>query len=244
LQEARRELAQVARRTTLATMTASIAHEINQPLAAIVSNASAGLRWLTRTEPDLAEARSALELIVDSGHRASAIITNTRAMFRKDGQQRETFSANDLARDVLALVKGELERHGVIPQMDLDKDLPLVVGERVPLQQVLLNLIMNAAEAMNSIVDRKRLLSLKTRVHETDSVLITVTDSGTGIDPTAMDSIFEAFFTTKPEGMGMGLSICRSIVESHDGRLWVTPATPYGSVFHVQLPIGDGSSNP
>jgi PAS domain S-box-containing protein len=243
LQEARRELAQVARRTTLAAMTASIAHEIGQPLTAIVSNAGAGLQWLARMEPDLEEAQSALKQIVDSGNRACAIITNTRAMFRKDGQQRETFSVNDLARDILALVRGELERHRVVLELDLNKDLPLVVGERVPLQQVLLNLIMNAAEAMSSVADRKRLLSIKTQVHETHSILITVTDCGTGIDPEAMDRIFEAFFTTKPQGMGMGLSICRSIVEAHDGRLWVTPAQPNGSTFHVQLPIGDRSSN-
>jgi signal transduction histidine kinase len=164
-------------------------------------------------------------------------------MFRKDGEQRETFSVNDLARDILALVRGELERHRVVLELDLNKDLPLVVGERVPLQQVLLNLIMNAAEAMSTIVDRKRLLSIKTQAHEAHDVLITVTDCGTGIDPEAMDRIFEAFFTTKPQGMGMGLSICRSIVEAHDGRLWVTPAQPNGSTFHVQLPIGDRSSN-
>ena len=238
LRETRRELAQVARRTTLAAMTASIAHEINQPVGAIIANSEASLLMLARTEPDLDEIRAALEEIVECGNRAGDIIANIRAMFRKDGQERQPLYVNDLVRDVLALVKGELERHRIVLQLELCEDLPKIVGERVPLRQVLFNLIMNAIEAMISLTDRKRLLSVKVQIYELHDVLITVTDCGTGIDPKDMSRIFEAFFTTKPEGMGMGLSICRSIVEAHGGRLSVAPGMPQGSVFHFQLPMG------
>jgi PAS domain S-box-containing protein len=238
LRETRGELAQVARRTMLTAMTASIAHEINQPLGAIGANGSAGLRWLARTEPDLDEARTAFRQIVEDSSRAAGIIANIRGMFRKDGQKKDSLNVNDLVRDVLALVKGEIERRRIVLQLELREDLPKIVGERVPLQQVLLNLIMNAVEAMSSLTDCKPLLSVKVQMYELRDVLITVTDCGTGIDPKDINRIFEAFFTTKAEGMGMGLSICRSIVEAHGGRLWVTPGMPQGSVFHVQLPIG------
>jgi PAS domain S-box-containing protein len=239
LRETRRELAQVGRRTMLTAMTASIAHEINQPLSAIRANGSAGLRWLARTKPDLDEARTTFEKIVEDSNRAASIIANIRGMFQKDGQKRESLNVNDLVRDVLALVKGEIERRRIVLQLELREDLPKITGERVQLQQVVLNLIMNAVEAMSSLTDRKPLLSVKVQVYELHDVLITVTDCGTGIDPKDMKRIFEAFFTTKPEGMGMGLSICRSIVEAHGGRLWVAPGIPQGSVFHVQLPIGN-----
>jgi PAS domain S-box-containing protein len=239
LRETRSELAQVARRTMLTTMTASIAHEINQPLSAMAANGSAGLRWLTRTEPDLDEARKAFERVVENSKRASDIVANIRAMFRKDGQTKELLDVNVLVRDVFALAKGELERHRIVVRLELLEDLPMMVwGERVPLQQVFLNLVMNAVEAMSSLTDRKPLLSVETQISELHDVLITVTDCGTGIDQKDIDHIFDAFFTTKAEGMGMGLSICRSIVEAHGGRLWVTPGMTQGSVFHVELPIG------
>jgi PAS domain S-box-containing protein len=237
LREARGELAQVARRTMVTAMTASIAHEINQPLAAMAANGSAGLRWLARTEPDLDEVRKALERIVENGNRAGDIIANIRGLFRKDDQNREPLNVNDLVHDVFALTKGELERRRIVLRSELGKDVPKILGERVPLQQVLLNLIVNAAEAMSSPMDCKPLVSVRTEIHDLRDVLISVTDCGTGIDPKDMDRIFEAFFTTKPEGMGMGLSICRSIVEAHGGRLWAAPSVPHGSVFHVQLPI-------
>jgi PAS domain S-box-containing protein len=236
LRETRGELAQVARRTTLTAMTASIAHEINQPLAAIVTSGNAGLRWLARTEPDLDEARTAFEQIVESGERAADIIANIRAMFRKDDQNKEALNVNDLVCDVLALVKGEIERRGIVLQLELHEDLPKVMGERVPLQQVLLNLIMNAVEAMSSLTDRKPLLSVNVQTHELHEVMISVADCGMGIDPKDMKRIFEPFFTTKPEGMGMGLSICRSIVEAHDGRLWASPCMPHGTVFQFTVP--------
>jgi PAS domain S-box-containing protein len=239
LREARAELAQFARRTMLTTMTASIAHEISQPLAAMAANGNAGLRWLARTEPDLGEVRQALERVVENSHRASDIVANIRAMFRKDGQKKESFDVNDLVRDVFALVRGELERHKIVLRSELREDLPKIAGERVPLQQVLLNLIMNAVEAMVSVTDRARVLRVSSNtIEEAYGVAVTVEDSGMGIAGKDKDRIFEAFFTTKPEGMGMGLSICQSIVEAHGGRLWVTPGMPQGSVFHVQLPVG------
>src|SRR5215813_7322972 len=235
LREARRELAQVTRRTTLAAMTASIAHEINQPLTAIVTNGGVGLRWLTRVEPDLDRVAKALKRIVDEGHRASDIIASIRAMFRKDGPEAAPLDINNLLGDVLALVQGEIETHRIVLQKEFLEELPKITGERVPLQQVLLNLIMNAVEAMSSLTDRARVLSVRTETHD-EGVLVAVADCGTGIDPNNMDRIFEAFFTTKPQGMGMGLSICRSIVEAHGGRLWVAPGSPHGAVFNVQLP--------
>ena len=220
-------------------MTASIAHEINQPLAAMAANGNAGLRWLARTEPDLDEVRQALERVVENSHRASDIVAGLRAMFRKDDQKKESFDVNDLVRDVFALVRGELERHKIVLRSELGEDLPKIAGERVPLQQVLLNLIMNAIEAMGSVTDRARVLRVSSNtIEEAYCVAVTVEDSGTGIAGKDKDRIFNAFFTTKPEGMGMGLSICQSIVEAHGGRLWVTPGMPQGSVFHVQLPIG------
>src|SRR5258708_5510675 len=158
-------------------------------------------------------------------------------MFREDGRKKELLDVNDLVRDVLALIEGEIERRTVMLQLELREDLPKVAGERVPLQQVLLNLMMNAIEAMSSLTDCKPLLSVKVQMHESHEMLISVTDCGTGIDPTDMKRIFEPFFTTKAEGMGMGLSICRSIVEAHGGHLWVAPGMPLGAVFHIQFAI-------
>ena len=239
LREARAELAHFARRAMLTTMTASIAHEIKQPLAAMAANSSAGLRWLARTEPDLDEGRHALERIVENSHRASDIVAGIRAMFRKDGQKTESFDVNDLVRDVFALVKGEVERHRIVLRSELHEDLPKIAGERVALQQVFLNLIMNAVEAMGSVTDRARVLRVGSNTIEgAAGVAVSVENSGTGIPDKDKNRIFDAFFTTKTEGMGMGLSICQSIVAAHGGRLWVTPSMPQGSVFHVELPIG------
>jgi len=177
-----------------------------------------------------------LKRIVDNGHRASEIIASIRAMFRKDGGTAAALDVNELVRDVLALVQGEIESHAVVLQRHLLDQPPTIVGERVPLQQVLLNLIMNAVEAMGSLTDRPRVLSVGTQMSGA-GILISVADCGVGIDADNMDRIFEAFFTTKPQGMGMGLSICRSIVEAHGGRLWAVPASPHGAIFNVQLPI-------
>jgi PAS domain S-box-containing protein len=238
----RQELAQVSRWTTMGAMTASIAHEVNQPMAAIVTNANAGLRWLARAEPDLDEVRAVLKRIVNDGHRASAVIANIRSMFGKDSSEKSPVSVNDVVGDVLALVRGELESHQVSLQNEMLDGLPHVMAKRIQLQQVLLNLIMNAVDAMSSVTDRERVLTVKSGVCESDHVLITLEDSGGGIDTNHMDRIFDAFFTTKAHGMGMGLSICRSIIESHDGRLWASGRSPYGSIFYVKLP-GTASGN-
>ena len=238
LRGAQRELARASRQTTVGAMAASIAHEINQPLSALVTNGGIGLLLLAKPDSDRNELRDVLKRIIDDGHRASHIIASIRAMFRKDHRERSAVDVNDLVRDVLALVRGELASHGVSLQVDLRRELPPVTADRVQLQQVLLNLIMNAVEAMSSVDNGERSLLLTSDLHGSSDVVITVEDSGPGIDPDQMHRVFDAFFTTKSHGMGLGLSICQSIVESHGGRLWTSHRIPHGSVFHVQLPGG------
>ena len=238
LRLARAELARVTRRMTMGEMTASIAHEIKQPLTAIVANAKAGLRWLASATPDVANAHAALKRIVDDTHRASEVIDSVRSMFGNEGQAKTLQDINELIRESLALVRVEAENQRVSICTELSADLPQVAANQVQLRQVMVNLIMNAVDAMSTVQNRARVLRIKTEVHKLDSVLITVEDSGTGIDSQNLDRIFDAFFTTKPTGMGMGLSICRSIIESHDGRLSVIAAQPYGSIFYVSLPTG------
>jgi len=230
------ELAHVNRMATAGELSASLAHEIKQPLAAMVANANAGLRWLGRTKPDFDEARSAFQRIVSDGHRAGQVLGSVRAMFEKDSGKRAQVNLNGVIREVLTLLEGELRAHNVLVQTDLLDTLPEISGNRVQLQQVIVNLVMNAVEAMEGVDDRPRLLRLKTELDSNNHVLIRVEDSGPGIDVENIDRIFNAFFTTKPRGIGMGLSICRSIVEAHDGRLWVSPGADYGSVFQFTVP--------
>jgi C4-dicarboxylate-specific signal transduction histidine kinase len=237
------ELARTSKLTTIGAMTASIAHEVNQPLAAVVTNSNAALRWLANQEPDIDEARAALKRIIRDGHRASEVIGSVRAMFKKDRAERTRLNVNDLAREVLILAYGNLETHQITVRSELREEVPDVLADRVQLQQVLLNLIINGAEAMASVTDRERLLRVSSDAHGPDGVVITVADAGTGIDPQDMDRIFEPFYTTKASGMGMGLPICRSIVESHGGRLWATALHPCGTAFHVAmtgLMVGEG----
>jgi PAS domain S-box-containing protein len=236
LRVSRHELAQVSRQTTMGAMTASIAHEVNQPLAAIVASASAGLRWLASDRPDLPEVRAVLERIVSDGHRASKVITGIRSMFGKDRGETSALTVNNLIDEVLNLVNGEPVGHRISLQRQMNDRLPKVMADRVQMQQVLLNLTMNAIDAMSSITNRERVLTVKSEEFESDHVLITLQDSGSGIDPTHMDRIFDAFFTTKDRGMGVGLSICRSIIESHGGQLWASPNNPHGTNFYVKLP--------
>jgi PAS domain S-box-containing protein len=243
LQGSQRELARVSRQTTMGAMTASIAHEINQPLSAICLNGNAALRFLSRPEPDLEEVRAALTHIVEDGHRASQVIASVRAMFGKKRGERTEVDLNDLIRQVLTMAHSELEAHLILPQIDLLDDLPKILGDIVPLQQVFLNLMMNAIEAMATVSNRPRVLSASTELSGTHHVLIKLRDSGAGIDPDDLGRIFDAFFTTKSNGMGMGLAICRSIVEAHGGRLWVSAATPNGSIFHIALPRADTLKN-
>jgi C4-dicarboxylate-specific signal transduction histidine kinase len=232
----RSELARVARLTTMGEMAAMIAHEINQPLAAIVANGNAGLRWLKGQTPDLAEVQATLGAIVKDGHRAGEIIGSIRAMLNKTAQTMVPLNINELVREVLALTHGELRNHQVRLQTELTAELPLVLADRVQLQQVILNLVVNAAEAMDAVADRARILRVSSEINGPASVVLTVEDSGTGIDPKDMDRIFDAFFTTKSHGMGMGLSICRSIIESHGGSLSASLGDPHGSVFRAVLP--------
>lgn len=230
------ELARVARLTTMGEMAASIAHEINQPLAAVVNNANAGLRWLSNRPPNTEEVRAALTRIASDGERGGSIIESIRAMLKKSVRERSKINLNELIRDVTRLTQGQFQRHGVSIRSDLADDLPSVLADPIQLQQVILNLFMNAAEAMVSISDRERLVCVRSEKHDGGGALITVEDSGPGVEPEDAKRIFEAFFTTKAEGMGMGLSICRSIVESHGGRITVAKAVPQGTVFQVTLP--------
>ena len=230
------ELARVARLTTMGEMASSIAHQINQPLASVVNNANAARRWLNRDPPNIEEVQAALKRIVNDGERGSGIIGSIRAMVKKGDRSRGQVDLNDLINDAMRLTEDQFRRHGVSIRSELADDLPRVMGDRVQLQQVMLNLLMNAAEAMSSICDRERLIRVRSEKHDGDSVLISVEDSGTGIKPEDQKRIFEAFFTTKADGMGMGLSICRSIVESHGGHIAVAKGMPHGSVFQVILP--------
>jgi PAS domain S-box-containing protein len=237
LRNAQVELAQVARRSTLAAMTAAIAHEIRQPLGAIVTNANAGLRWLDRPAPDLDEVRDALRHIGSDGHRASEVIQSIRSMFAKgDHHEGSPLDANELIRETIAMASGELDAARVTIELELAETLPLISAHKGQLQQVVLNIVTNAADSMRSVDDRERLLRVRSRPFDSNGIAVSVQDSGTGIDPQNIDRIFDAFFSTKSNGMGMGLAICRSIVEAHGGNLSVSPGVPHGSVFHIVLP--------
>ena len=221
---------------TMAAMVASIAHEVSQPLAAIILNADAGLQLLAKAKPDMDDVRAVLKDIVDDGQRASAVLDGIRSMFRNDHGARTHCDVNDLIGEVLAVVRGELDVHQVSLRSELSDGLPTVLAAQTQLQQVLLNLVMNAIEAMSPVTTRERVLIVKSEIGESGYVQITVEDTGSGIDPSLVDRVFEAFFTTKALGMGMGLSICRSIVESHGGLLSVSARRPNGSSFCVKLP--------
>jgi signal transduction histidine kinase len=215
---------------------ASIAHEINQPLAAIVTNSSAGLRWLERSPPNLDEARAALRRIENNGLRAGSVIEATRAIFKQSGQAAGPLNIDAVIREALELMEGKLHERQVVLRLELATSLPPVLGRRGQLQQLFVNIATNAAEAMDPVTERPRLLSIRTCQAEPASVLVTIEDSGVGIDAEGAGRMFDAFYTMKPNGMGMGLALCRSIVESHGGRLWASPGTPHGAVFHISLP--------
>jgi PAS domain S-box-containing protein len=238
LRLARAELGRVTRRMAMGEMAASIAHEIKQPLAAISANGNAGLRWLTGAKPDIERARDVLKRIVSDTQHASEVIDSIRSTFKNEGQAKTMQDVNELIREALTLVRTEVENQRVSIFAELSTELPQVPANQVQLRQVMVNLIMNAVDAMSAVTNRARVLRIRTEGHNLDGVLITVEDSGIGIDPQNLDRIFDAFFTTKSQGMGMGLSICRSIVESHDGHLSVAAAQPHGSIFHISLPTG------
>jgi signal transduction histidine kinase len=230
-----------ARLLTGDAVAATIAHEVKQPLSAMITNAEVGRLLLEHTPPDLAEARAALTQIVADGHRAAAVIDSIRASFKRDTSNRTALDLNALIRDALAVTRAELERHRIQVEAAPAAELPPVRGDRIQLQQVLLNLITNAIEAM---ADRQgpRRLSIRAERHDGAGVFVSVADSGPGIGGQELEQIFNPLFTTKASGMGMGLAICRSIIEAHDGRLWATPNTPQGAVFQFMLPA-DGASS-
>jgi C4-dicarboxylate-specific signal transduction histidine kinase len=219
LRRSQAELAHVRRVMTMGELAASIAHEINQPLAAIVNNGSACLRWLAGDSPDIVEAQEAARRIVRDGNRAAEVITRIRGFLRKTESAKSRLDINQTIREIVTVIKREVVENGVELRMDFPSDIPPVLGDRVQLQQVILNLLMNGVEAMASVTERPRQLSISTRKHNTDKVLVIVRDSGMGIDRESFEQIFDAFYTTKTEGMGMGLAISRSIVEDHGGEL-------------------------
>ena len=236
LAKARSELARVARITSLGALTASIAHEVNQPLSGIITNASTCLRMLAADPPNFDGARETARRTIRDGNRASEIITRLRALFVKKDTATETVDLNEATREVIALLRSELQRSQVILRAELRDDLPHITGDRVQLQQVILNLLRNASDAMGAIDDRPRRLVIRTALDEDDRVRLTVQDAGVGFDAQAVDRIFEAFYTTKNDGMGIGLSVSRSIIESHHGRLWAEPNDGPGATFSFSIP--------
>ena len=241
LNRTKEDLSRVARATTMGELTASIAHEVNQPLAAVVTNGSACLRWLAADPPNFDEAREAVQRIIRDGNRAGDVIARIRALLRKGDPVARPVNLNDTIREVVALMQSEAGRRGAALQVDLAVDLPAVMGDRVQLQQVLLNLIINALDAMKTFTDRPRVVLIRSKLPEPESILVAVEDSGVGIDAEQAARLFDAFYTTKPEGMGMGLSISRSIVEAHGGRLWATPNEGPGATFQFTLSIEKGA---
>jgi len=222
LREAQTELAHVNRVTTMGELAASIAHETNQPITAAVTNAQAALRWLSTRPPNLEEARQALDQIVQNGKRAGDVMERIRTLMKKVPPRKNGVELNEAILEVLALTRGEVVKNSVVVQTQLDGGLPLIQGDRVQLQQVTLNLIMNAVEAMKGVSDASRELVITTGKHGSDEIFVAVQDSGPGLNQESFDRLFDAFYTTKPGGLGMGLSICRSIVEAHGGRVWAS----------------------
>ena len=235
-EEERQALAHANRITTMGQLTASIAHEVNQPIAAVVTNAQAALRWLNMQPPDPVEVRQALDRIVSNGRRAGDVIGRIRALVTKAPPRKDKLDINDTIREVIALTRSELHRTGTLLQTQLAAGLPLVPGDRIELQQVMLNLILNAVEAMSGSDEGSRELLISTEDDGANGVHIAVRDWGPGLKPEALDRLFDAFYTTKPGGMGMGLSICRSIIEAHGGRVWATTNVPKGAVLQFTLP--------
>ena len=236
LQQAQAELAHIARVTTMGELAASIAHEVNQPLAAVVANANASLRWLGASEPSVDEARAAINRIAREGNRAADVIGRIRSLLKKSPPHVGALDMNELVNDVLMLTNHEIRRHSVSLRTELAPELPRVRGDSVQLRQVILNLVMNAIEATSAAPEGPRELIVLSQKQPPDAVAVAVRDSGVGIEPAHIDQIFRPFFTTKSSGMGMGLAIARSAVESHGGRLWATPNSGRGATFQFSVP--------
>jgi PAS domain S-box-containing protein len=235
--EAQMELAHANRVATLGQLSASIAHEINQPVAAAVNNASAALRWLGKEPPDLEQARQALNRIFKNGNRASEVIGRMRALLKKAPLQEEDVDINDAILEVIALTRGEVTKNSISVRTQYAEGLPLIRGDRVQLQQVILNLIINAVEALSSVGEGPRELIISTGETESNGVLVAIRDSGPALTQASLERVFDAFYTTKPGGLGMGLSICRSIIEAHGGQLWASVNVPRGAVFQFTVPV-------
>ncbi len=243
LQKAQAELAHVSRLMTLGELTASISHEVNQPIAAVVTNGQVCLRLLGLETPRPDDVRATVERIVRDAHRASEVIQRIRALAKRTEPQMVSLDINDVIREAILLVQREVLSHGVSMRTELASALPPVLGDRVQLQQVVINLLINGVEAMASVTDRRREILIRSQQHEAGQVLVAVLDSGIGIDAETAERVFSAFFTTKPSGMGMGLSISRSIIRAHGGKLWVSPNPDHGAAFQFTVPIdGQGVS--
>jgi C4-dicarboxylate-specific signal transduction histidine kinase len=238
LQVARTELARVVRITTIGELAASIAHEVNQPLAAVVANADACVAWLARDHPDLVEARAAAERTTQGATRASEVIGRIRSLINKTAPERARVQINEIIREVVALADRQASKNEVSVETELAPDLSTIVGDRIQLQQVILNLMLNGIEAMTGIGDRPRRLVIRSQMQDADQVRVSVEDSGIGVKAEIMGRLFEPFFTTRSQGIGMGLPISRSIVEAHGGRLWAESTVSRGSVFQFTLPRG------
>jgi signal transduction histidine kinase len=236
LREAQAELARVTRLTAMGELTASIAHELNQPLAGAVANSDACLAWLGIQPPNLGEARAAAGRTIEAATRASEIVRRIRSLIKKAAPERMRVNINEVIEETLALIRSEASRNNVSLEMELGAQLPLVLGDRIQLQQVMLNLMLNGIEAMSRVADRTRQLRIRSERHDQNQVLVAVADSGSGIEPQAIGRVFEPFYTTKSQGIGMGLAISRSIIEAHGGRLWPESNTPYGATFQCTLP--------
>ena len=231
------ELAHANRVAIMGQLAASIAHDVSQPIAATVIHAQAALRWLGAEPPNLERVRESLDNIIKGGHRARDVIGRTRSIIKKAPPRKDRLDINEPIREMIELTRGEAVKHGVSVQAELMDDLPLLEGDRVGLQQVILNLVMNAVEAMSSTSDGLRTLSISTGRAEQGGVLVVIGDSGPGLASAAVERLFDAFYTTKPGGLGLGLSICRSIIEAHGGQLWASPRAPHGTAFHFTVPI-------
>ena len=234
LRQANADLARVNRMTTMGELTASLAHEVNQPIAAAVTSANSCFHWLASDVPNLERARAAATRIVKDATRAAEIISRVRLLFQKGTQQLELIDVNEVIEEMIVLLRGEATRYSISVRTELAEDLPPVMGDRVQMQQVMMNLMMNSVDAMKT-VDGTRELAIQSQRAEKEQLLVSVSDTGVGLPPQQTDQIFNAFFTTKPHGTGMGLRICRSIIESHGGRLWATDNSPRGASFHFAL---------
>jgi signal transduction histidine kinase len=217
-------------------LTSSIAHEVNQPISAVAINAGAGLSWLDRKPPDVEKARISLEQIAEDAHRSAEVIDRIRELFKKARPRKGLLDINEVVGEVIVLIDGEALRNGISVQTKLADGLSVVNGDRVQLQQVLLNLVVNAIQATATVAYGARVLLITTAAAEANVVLVRVADSGPGLDPKTLESVFDPYYTTKPEGLGMGLAICRSIIDAHNGRLWASANQPRGAVFQFTLP--------